>query len=93
MGLREPRDSHAAARRLFMADGLIKAGTSPFDIFEALDLDASYIDAVEKLYNPLEPRVPAGNSIFSGRWTKSLSFLAELTATQATDSARGRWRS
>jgi hypothetical protein len=83
-GLREPQDSHAAARRLFMADGLIKAGTSPFDIFEALHLDASYIEAVEKLYNPLEPRVPAGNSIFSGRWTKALSFLAGLPAAQLT---------
>jgi hypothetical protein len=26
--------------------------------------------------------VPAGNSISSGRWTKTVSFLAELTATQ-----------
>jgi hypothetical protein len=49
-----------------------------------LGLDGSYVEAVEKLYNPLEPRVPAGNGIFSGRWTKSLSFLAELTAAQAT---------
>ena len=30
-----------------------------------------------------EPRVPAGNGIFSGRWTKILSFLGDLTASQA----------
>jgi hypothetical protein len=65
-----------------MADGLMRAGTSPHDILHALDLDPSYVEAVEKLYNPLEPRVPAGNRIFSGRWT-ILSFLAELTAAQA----------
>jgi hypothetical protein len=82
--LPQPDDSYQAARRLFMADGLMRAGTSPHDILQALDLDPSYVEAVEKLYNPLEPRVPAGNGIFSGRWTNVLaSFLAELTAAQA----------
>ncbi len=38
---------------------------------------------VAKLYNELEPRVPAGNSILSGRWTKILSFLGDLTGAQA----------
>jgi hypothetical protein len=82
-GLREPQDSYAAARRLFMADGLMKAGTSPRDILEALDLDASYIDSVEKFYNPLQPRVPAGSGVTSGQWTRVLSFLAALPAAQA----------
>jgi hypothetical protein len=50
---------------------------------QALGLDGSYIEAVEKLYNPLQPRVPASNGILSGRWTKILSFLGDLTATQA----------
>jgi hypothetical protein len=56
--LPKPDDSYQAARRLFMADGLMRAGTSPHDILQALDLDPSYVEAVEKLYNPLEPRVP-----------------------------------
>jgi hypothetical protein len=81
--LPRPDDPHEAARRLFITDAFINAGTSPFAILRALGVDDSYLETVEKLYNPLEPRVPAGNSIFSGRWTKTLSFLAELTATQA----------
>jgi hypothetical protein len=78
-----PDDLYEAARRLFITDAFIKTGTSPFAILQALGLDGAYVEAVEKLYNPLEPRVPKGHSIFSGRWTKALSFLAELTATQA----------
>jgi hypothetical protein len=80
--LPQPDDPYEAARRHFITDAFIKAGTSPFAILRALSLDGSYVEAVEKFYNPLQPRVPAGNSIFSGRWT-ILSFLAELTATQA----------
>jgi hypothetical protein len=37
----------------------------------------------KKLYNEFEPRVPPGNGILSGRWTKILSFLGDLTASQA----------
>jgi hypothetical protein len=81
-GLAQPDDPHEAARRLFITDAFIKAGTSPFAILRALGLDNSYLEAVEKLYNPFEPRVPAGNGILSGRWTAIGSFLAELTATQ-----------
>jgi hypothetical protein len=81
-GLPQPDDPYEAARRLFITDAFIKAGTSPLAILQALDLEGSYVDAVAKRYNPLEPRVPAGNSISSGRWTKTVSFLAELTATQ-----------
>jgi hypothetical protein len=81
--LPRPDDTDEAARRLFITDAFIEAGTSPLAILRALGLGESYVEAVEKLYNPLEPRVPAGNSIFSGRWTKTSSFLAELTATQA----------
>jgi hypothetical protein len=68
--LPQPDDPYEAARRLFITDEFIKAGTSPFAILGALGLDDSYVEALEKLYNPLEPRVPAGNGIFSGRWTK-----------------------
>jgi hypothetical protein len=73
-------DPYEAARRLF--DAFINAGTSPLAILRALGLDGAYVEAIEK-YDPLEPRVPAGNSILSGRWTKIFSFLAELTAAQA----------
>ena len=34
-----------------------------------------------------EPRVPAGNGILSGRWTKILSFLGDLTATQGAENS------
>jgi len=82
-GLPLPVDPSEEACRLFVTDAFIKTGTSPIEILQALGLDGSYIEAVEKLYNPLQPRVPAGNGILSGRWTKILSFLGELTATQA----------
>jgi hypothetical protein len=81
--LPQPDDPCEAARRLFITDVFIKAGTNPLAILQALGFDGSYVEAVKKLYNPLEPRVPAGNGILSGRWTAIGSFLAELTATQA----------
>jgi hypothetical protein len=81
--LPRPDDPDEAARRLFIADAFIKAGTNPLTILRALDLDPAYGETVAKYYNELEPRVPAGNGVFSGRWTKILSFLGDLTATQA----------
>jgi hypothetical protein len=66
--LREPYD---AARRLFIVDGFMKAGTSPRAVFEAFHFGAAYIDAVEKFFNPDEPRVPAGSGRTSGEWTDS----------------------
>ena len=81
--LPRPVDPDEAARRLFITDAFIKSGTSPIGILQALGLGGSYVEAVAKYYNELEPRVPAGNGILSGRWTKILSFLGDLTATQA----------
>jgi hypothetical protein len=81
--LPRPGDPDEAARRLFITDAFIKSGTHPLAILQALDLDAAYVERVAKYYNEFEPRVPAGNGIFSGRWTKSLSFLGDLTASQA----------
>jgi hypothetical protein len=81
--LPRPNDADEAARRLFITDAFIKAGTHPLAILQALDLDAAYVERVAKYYNEFEPRVPAGNGIFSGRWTKILSFLGDLTAAQA----------
>jgi hypothetical protein len=80
--LPRPDDPDEAARRLFITDAFVKAGTNPFAILRALDLESSYVEAVEKLYNPLQPRVPAGSGRTSGRWTKIGSLLADLTASQ-----------
>jgi hypothetical protein len=63
------QDPYDAARRLFIVDGFMKAGTSPRAVFEAFHFGAAYIDAVEKLFNPDEPRVPAGSGRTSGEWT------------------------
>jgi hypothetical protein len=81
--LRRPDDVDEAARRLFVTDAFIKTGTSPIGILQALGLEASYVGTVAKLYNELEPRVPPGNGILSGRWTAFLSFLGDLTGAQA----------
>jgi hypothetical protein len=86
-GLPRPDDPTEAARRLFVTDAFIKSGTSPIGILQALGLEASYVGTIAKLYNELEPRVPAGDGIISGRWTKFLSFLGDLTGTQATQLA------
>ena len=61
-----------AAQRLFIVDGFMKAGMSPRAVFEALRVTPAYIDAVEKFFNPDEPRVPAGSGRTSGQWTREL---------------------
>jgi len=66
-----PQDPYDAARRLFIVDGFMKAGTSPRAVFEALHFGGAYIDAVEKFFNPDQPRVPAGSGRTSGEWTDS----------------------
>jgi hypothetical protein len=65
------QDPYDAARRLFIVDGFMKAGTNPRVVFEALHFGAAYIDAVEKFFNPDQPRVPAGSGRTSGEWTDS----------------------
>lgn len=62
-------DPPDAARRLFIADGLMEDGVSPRDIWTALDFDPAPLDALEKEFNPNQPRVPAGSGRPSGRWT------------------------
>ena len=49
----------------------MQAGVSPRGIFQALNIDSSCVDAVEKAYNPAEPRVPAGSGRTSGEWTNT----------------------
>ena len=78
--LPRPDDSDEAARRLFVTDAFIRAGTTPIGVLQALDLGAAYVETVAKYY---EPRVPPGNSILSGRWTKIGLFLGDLTTLQA----------
>jgi hypothetical protein len=67
-GLRALDDLPSAAYRLRMAKGVLDHGGSPRSVFEALRLDPRYVDALEKRYNPAQPRVPAGNPD-GGEWT------------------------
>jgi hypothetical protein len=67
-GLRALDDLPSAAYRLRMAKGVLDHGGSPRSVFEALRLDPRYIDALEKRYNPAQPRVPAGHR-GGGQWT------------------------
>jgi hypothetical protein len=64
--LTDPRDD---ARRLFIADGLMKAGVPPRTILEALGGDPPAQGDLDRAYNPDQPRVPAGNGRPSGQWT------------------------
>jgi hypothetical protein len=82
VGLHSLADRREAARRLFMVDGLMKAGVSPGDILRGLDLDPTAIDAL-KLYDPAQPRVPSGSGVTSGQWTKEGSVLIDLTEAAA----------
>jgi hypothetical protein len=84
-GLREPQDPYELARRLFIVEGFMKAGTSPRAVYEALHLGAAYINLLEKLYNPAQPRVPAGNGRTSGEWMRLVSALGSLTAAQVAE--------
>jgi hypothetical protein len=59
-----------AAQRLLIVDAFLKAGGRPRAVFAGLKLDAPYIDALEKEYNPAELRVPPGSGKPSGEWTR-----------------------
>jgi hypothetical protein len=61
---------HDAAQRLLIVDEFLKAGGSPRTVFVGLRLDAPYIDALEKEYDPSELRVPSGSGKPSGEWTR-----------------------
>ena len=68
-GLHAPSELRTAACRLFIAECAMEAGMSPRDIFQVLKIGGSYVDTVEKAYNPTEPRVAAGSGRASGEWT------------------------
>jgi hypothetical protein len=84
-GLRPFGDSWKGAYRLFCADSAIVHGASPRAVLEALGLGIAYIEAVEKLYNPEEPRVPAGSGPTSGQWTRLLSSMGELDSAELAE--------
>jgi len=79
-------------------DNFVKYARTPA-IGEPRKVDSSSIDATEKLYNPDEPRVPAGSGRTSGQWTRddgapgnsllggfavpAAATLADLTASAA----------
>jgi len=67
-GLHQLDDFPRAAHRLRMAKAALDHGASPRALFETLRLDGRYIDALEKRYNPDQPRVPAGHP-HGGEWT------------------------
>lgn len=84
-GLHTLDDFSRAAHRLRMAKGALDHGALPRAVFEALRLDACYIDTLEKLYNPDQPRVPAGSGRTSGQWTRFLSWMAGLDAAAVAE--------
>ena len=61
-------EPHEDARRLFIADGLMKAGVPPRTILAAIGGAPAQAN-FERAYNPDQPRVPAGNGQESGQWT------------------------
>ena len=69
-------DPDDAARRLFIADGLIAEGVAPRDIWLALEFDPTSLDELEK-YSPSQPRNPAGEHKLSGEWTREGASGAE----------------
>lgn len=66
-GLGRLRDPGDAARRLFMTDGLLRAGVEPDAILDALDHRVSASGLAK--FDPDQPRVPAGSGRPSGQWT------------------------
>jgi hypothetical protein len=82
--LSRPQDLQSAAYRLEMAQCAMKHGASPRAVFKALRLKAHYIDAVEKFYNPEEPRIPAGSGRTSGEWTGDAETGGEDAESEGT---------
>ncbi|MGH6836361.1 MAG: hypothetical protein ACREC9_12635 [Methylocella sp.] len=84
------------ALRLFVADELIEAGSSPAALMEAQGFDSAPLDLLKANFNPDQPRVPAGSRRESGEWTDGASidtagvtdFLARLALEAARRAAR-----
>lgn len=69
------------AERLFLADGLMRAGIPPGEILSVLAEN----ETVSKTYNPSQPRVPAGSGRPSGQWTVDPTGPSEQGSTPAED--------
>jgi hypothetical protein len=80
-GLHRVEDRRETARRLFMADGLMKAGVRPQTIIQALDLGIP--EEGFQRYMDTQARVPKGSGAVSGRWTKINGTLARLSIAAA----------
>ncbi len=84
-GLGELADPADAARRIFLADGLLAKGVSSRDIFAAVDFDPAPLDRLEK-YNPDELRNPKGSGRVSGEWAREIE-AAEAAAEELSEVA------
>ena len=71
-------DASEAARKLFIAAGLMAKGIRPRDIWTALAFESEAFDAAAKAYNPNQPRVPAGSGQTSGQWAVNWSNASAL---------------
>jgi hypothetical protein len=81
-----------AARRLFMADGLMRAGAEPLSILKALDIDGPASAPMAK-YSADQLRAPAGNGVFSGRWVREAEAAAAAAASAIRSNVAGALRS
>ncbi len=70
-GLRPFADIQLAACRLSIADTVMKAGVSARAIFQALEMGGPSTGAVEKLYNPDQPRV--ARELFDNNGLKAIA--------------------
>jgi hypothetical protein len=82
--LQAPEEARSAACRLFFADSVMSIGVRLRAIFQALKIGSSYIDHVEKAYNPDEPRIPSGSGRVSGEWTDGESTDEDNIPTETT---------
>lgn len=81
-GFDQPEDRREAARRLFMADGLIKSGIPPEAILQVLGPVSTDSEILVR-YLDTQPRVPAGSGSTSGQWTKVAGVLRGLSEDAA----------
>ncbi len=68
---------------------IVRCDAAPHRVrcLRSLHLDGPYIDAVEKAYNPDEPRVSAGSGRTSGEWTSSGAATGEAAAAASETSS------
>lgn len=87
-GLRPLKQADAAAERLFLADGLLKAGVDPTRVSGALGLAIEGLEAALKRHNPTEPRLPVGET-GAGEWTSDAD-LGAFKPKEVSSSNRPR---